>query len=121
MDNIVGRFDNVMDEMATISRRKNNPAGFMHERMMRMISEHQARLPSDYELGLIVTGGSAPAFHLRQITFSNPDILVFIGKDAEGNLIQLMQHHSQMSVVLVAMLKLEEKAYRIGFTAKLNE
>ncbi|QTG12579.1 hypothetical protein G6M86_04665 [Agrobacterium tumefaciens] len=96
-------------------QKKNNPAGYMHQRMMEMIQAHQKRIPEDFELGLQVIGGSAPAFHLRSITYSNPDILIFIGKDTDGNLIQLMQHHSQMSVVLVAMPKLEEKAYRIGF------
>lgn len=60
-------------------------------------------------------------FHLRRIAFSNPDILVFIGKDADNNDIQLMQHHSQMSVVVLAMQKLGEQAYRIGFTTRLNE
>lgn len=118
MENIIGRINSLNEEVVTISQRKNNPAGFMHERMMQMIAAHQTRLTDDFELGLLVTGGSAPAFHLRNISYSNPDIMVFTGKDADGNLVQLMQHHSQMSVVLMAMPKLEEKAYRIGFTAK---
>lgn len=96
-------------------QKKNNPAGYMHERLVEMIRAHQSRIPDDFELGLQVIGGAAPAFHLRSITYSNPDILIFIGKDPDGNLIQLMQHHSQMSVVLLAMPKLEEQAYRIGF------
>ncbi len=73
------------DEMRTIAQRKNNPAEYMHERMMRMIANQQAALSADQELGVLVTGGSAP------------------------------------SVVIIAMPKLGEKAYRIGFTTKLAE
>lgn len=117
MDDITRRLGAMTDEFKAIAQRKNNPAGYMHERVMQMIAAHQDRLPDDMELGVQVLGGSAPPFHLRAISFSNPDILVFIGKDADGNVLQLMQHHSQMSVMIIAMQKLEEVAYRIGFTS----
>lgn len=120
-ENILSSFNATMDEVRTISHRMNNPAEFMQERMMQMISHQQTALSPDQELGVVVTGGSAPAFYLRKIAFSNPDILIFIGRDAENNLIQVMQHHSQMSVAIIAMPKLDEKAYRIGFTTKLAE
>ncbi|WP_051376936.1 DUF6173 family protein [Agrobacterium tumefaciens] len=113
--NILSGLNATMDEVRIIAQRKNNPAEYMYERMVRIIGHQQEALSADHELGVLVTGGSAPAFHLRRIAFSNPDILVFIGKDADNNDIQLMQHHSQMSVVLIAMPKLEQKAYRIGF------
>lgn len=109
-------FNLMHEEVIETVHRKNNPAGFMHERLMRMIEAHQKSLPADFELGIQVIGGSAPAIHLRQITYSNPDILIFRGKDAAGNAVQLVQHHTQMSVVFLAIPKLEERAYRIGFT-----
>ncbi len=113
--------NSAINEMRTIAQRKNNPAEYMQERMMRMIAQQQESLPADHELGLLVTGGSVPAFHLRRISYSNPDILVFIGKDADNNDVQVMQHHSQMSVVVIAMPKLGEQAYRIGFTTRLKD
>lgn len=118
MADLMRSIESATDEMYAIARRKNNPAGYMHERMMGMIAAHQDRLGEAYELGVQVVGGSAPPFHLRDIRYSNPDILIFIGKDVDGKIVQLMQHHTQMSVMLVAVPKLDEAPYRIGFTAK---
>ncbi len=105
-------------EMEAIAHRKNNPASFMHERMLGMIAAHQDRLGDEYELGVQVIGGAAPPFHLRDIRYSNPDILIFQGKDTDGKIVQLLQHHTQMSVMLIAVPKLDEEPYRIGFTAR---
>lgn len=118
LPNFLANIDEMNAVVAETMQRKNNPAGYMHERLVNMINAHQAALPEDHELGVQIIGGRAPPFHLRRFHFSNPDILIFIGKDADGNIVQLMQHHTQMSIVLVSMPKLEEQAYRIGFTAK---
>lgn len=118
MTDVVSALNRAADEAMAIAQRKNNPAGFMHERMIGMIAAQQDRLNEEYELGVQVIGGSAPPFHLRDIRYSNPDILIFIGKDADGKIVQLMQHHTQMSVAIVAVPKLDEAPYRIGFTAK---
>ena len=61
-------------------------------------------------------GGAAP-FRLRSLKVSDPDILIFDGVDDNGNMVQLLQHHSQMAVMLVAVPKLEEKPFRMGFVS----
>lgn len=104
-----------MEQMKGIAYRQKNPAGYMRERMMKLIAEHETILGDDEELGVVVIGGNTPSFHLRSIQASDPDILRFIGKDADGNVIQLIQHHSQMGIVVMSLQKLEEKAYRVGF------
>lgn len=108
-------YSGLLNEIGTAMQRKDNPAGYMYERIAAMLQSHQDLLSDDEELGVYVVGGSAPAFHLRSITYSNPDILRFIGKDADGNAVQLLQHYSQMGIMVVSMPKLEEKVYRIGF------
>jgi hypothetical protein len=118
MHELVNATEQPSRNIAAVAAREENPAEYMYERMLQMIEAHQDRLPEDYELGVQVIGGGAPPFHLRQISYSNPDILIFLGKDSDGNIVQLMQHHTQMSVVLLSMPKLEEKPYRVGFTAK---
>jgi hypothetical protein len=107
--------DQTMLRLQADAQRRSNPAGYMHERMMQFILAHQRALDPEKEIGIHVVGGAVPPFHLRSMRFSNPDILIFIGQDADGNTVQLMQHHSQMGVMLVAVPKLEEKAFRIGF------
>ncbi|UTY48459.1 hypothetical protein EPK84_17605 [Sinorhizobium fredii] len=118
MTDLVNQMGRAAEEAMALAHRRNNPAGFMHERIMGVIAAQQDRLSNEYELGVQVIGGAAPPFHLRDIRYSNPDILIFIGKDDDGKIVQLMQHHTQMSVMLVAVPKLEEAPYRIGFTAK---
>lgn len=109
-------YSGVLNELSAAAHRKDNPAGYMHERLCRMIAEHEQRLSENEELGVYVVGGSAPPFHLRGISYANPDILRFIGKDSSGNSVQLLQHYSQMGIMVVSMPKLEEQVYRIGFT-----
>lgn len=120
MRDMMESFQSMTRGMDEIAAKKNNPAGFMQQRMMDLIAEHQKSLSAEDELGVHVIGGSAPAFHLRAISYSNPDILIFIGKDVDGNIVQLMQHHSQMSVMVVSLPKLDEKAFRIGFVQRKN-
>lgn len=101
--------------------RKNNPAQYMRDRMMDLISAYERQIDADTEISAELVGSNVPPFHLRTIKASNPDILIFVGKDIDGKSVMLMQHHSQMSVFLSTMKKLEEKPYRIGFTAPRQE
>ncbi|MGC2775183.1 MAG: DUF6173 family protein [Bradyrhizobium sp.] len=105
------------EEMMTIMRRKTNPAGYALERLRGLIGSFQSGLGEDVEIGISVVGsGAAAPFRLRDIKVSNPDILIFDGIDDNGNDVQLIQHHTQMAVMLVVMPKLNEKPFRIGFT-----
>lgn len=115
LSNSFAAINESMQRMQATAQRRNNPAGYMYERMMQFILAHQHGLDPEMELGIHVVGGAIPAFHLRLMRYSNPDILIFIGQDNDGNTVQLMQHHSQMGVMFVAVPKLEDKAYRIGF------
>ena len=105
------------DQMMENLRRKNNPAGYVLERLTGLIKSFQNHLGSEVEVGISVVGsGSAAPFRLRAINVSNPDILIFDGVDDNGNVVQLIQHHTQMAIMLVALSKLDEKPFRIGFT-----
>jgi hypothetical protein len=98
-------------------RQKNNPAGYALERVTPLIQSFQASIGDDVEVGISVVGsGSAAPFRLRAINVSDPDILIFDGVDDNGNVVQLLQHYSQMALMLVAVPKLEERPFRIGFT-----
>lgn len=115
MRDLTMNLGSLADEMLEIERRKNNPAGYIRERMMQIIAEQEQLLAVDQELGIIVVGGNAPSFHLRSIGHSNPDLLRFIGTDPDGNAVQIVQHHTQMSVMIVSVPKLGDKAFRVGF------
>lgn len=106
-----------LPDLAAVMKDKNNPAGYMLERLSKLIAAFQHGLSEDVEIAMLVAGAGTIPFRLRGVRVSNPDILIFNGIDEDGNPVQLVQHHSQMSVMLTAVPKLEETPYRIGFTA----
>lgn len=71
------------------------------------------------------TGGDAGVLRIEGIGYFDPDVLTFYGSDGEGMKTQLIQHVSQLSVMLRALPKLveSEAPNRIGFrlAAELEE
>ena len=95
-----------------------NPAEWMHERIVRSINEFEEKLDQDHEIGArLVNFGSNTTFHIEDVGYWGPDIIVFHGKGHDGNSVKLLQHISQLSVLLVALEKPQEQAKpnRIGF------
>lgn len=62
-------------------------------------------------------GGEAGVLRIEGMGFFDPDIVTFYGRDPVGGKTQLIQHVSQLSVLLRAMPKMvkEAKPNRIGF------
>jgi hypothetical protein len=117
MRNLQDELQQTLSEIDRSERRKNNPAGYALERLNQLISSFQTNLAEDVEVGISVVGsGSAAPFRLRSIKASNPDILILDGIDDNNNAVRLLQHYSQMAIMLVAVPKLEGKPFRIGFT-----
>lgn len=114
---VLGGIQSSLDAVHEITRRKNNPAGYMQERIMNQIATYQALLSDDEEMAIEVVGSAAPSFRLRKVVASNPDMLLFSGLDADNRPVLVMQHHSQTKMLLTAVSKTEEKPFRVGFTA----
>ena len=108
-------FEGPMRDMREAAQKRNNPAGYMIERLKAQLQIFQKKMSDDAELGIVAVGG-VRTFHLRQISVSNPDIIIFDGVDQDGRNMQLFQHHTQMSVMFVEVPKIDEQPYRIGFT-----
>jgi hypothetical protein len=114
MKNIQRKNEGASQKIDEHERRKNNPAGYALERINRLINSFQTGLAEDVEVGMSVVGSGAP-FRLHSVRISNPDILIFDGIDENNNVVQLLQNYSQMAIMLVAVPKLEEKPFRMGF------
>jgi hypothetical protein len=99
-----------------ISKERLNPAEWMYERLVKQIVEFECKLSPDEEIGgRFVTAPRDGAIHIEDIGFWGPDLLIFHGTDFEGRKMQLLQHYSQLSILLCAVPKEQEKARRIGF------
>lgn len=93
-----------------------NPAEWMHERIVRSINKFEKGLDQDHEIGgRLVAFGTDMTFHIEDVGYWGPDIIIFHGVTQEGEVVELLQHTTQLSMLLVAMNKVAEEPRRIGF------
>jgi hypothetical protein len=92
-----------------------NPAEWMYERLIRSIATFEEELDDTQELGLRLVNFGSETFHIENVGYWGPDLVKFYGKNHEGKPIELMQHITQVSVLLVAVPKQHPKPRRIGF------
>lgn len=92
------------------------PAKRMFDRVAHHIIEFEKILSPDQEIGgRFVSAPKEGVFHIENISYAGGDMLIFHGHDSESRPIMLLQHYSQMSVLLCAIPKEKDKARRIGF------
>jgi uncharacterized protein DUF6173 len=110
-------FDRVVPSVPTVKPPSStNPAQWMYERLGKYIQEFEAELDNDHEVGArLVLFGQSITFHIQRMGYSAPDMIIFYGISEKMGKVQLIQHLSQFSVLLVSMVKQQEKPRRIGF------
>lgn len=87
------------------------------ENLKSIVLGFQSKLEYDYEVGItLVSFGEVTTMHVVKITYVKPDIFVFDGY-VNGSRSVLVQHHSQLNLLLCAVLKpdLLKPPNRIGF------
>lgn len=96
---------------------QKSPAQWAYERLILYIKNFEEQLDNEHEVAMGFTGGDAGVLRIEGIGFFDPDILTFYGADQSGAKTQLIQHVSQLSVMLRALPKPAESAEpkRIGF------
>lgn len=94
-----------------------SPAQWAYERLILYIQNFEKQLDSSQEVAMGFTGGDAGVLRIEGMGYFDPDIVTFYGSDATGAKTQLVQHVSQLNVMLRALPKsVEDKpASRIGF------
>ncbi len=94
------------------------PAKSMRERLLKYIKDFEQELDDEHELGArLVSFGQAVTFHVERVGYYGSDMISFYGWDERGQAVQLVQHYTQLSVLLIAVKKQGEKPRRIGFLA----
>lgn len=95
-----------------------SPAEWAYERVVRQIAAFEAKLDSGEEVGGRVTAAPGDgAFQIEDVGWWGPDMIIFYGRSGQGRPIQLMQHYTQLNVLLQAVPKAkpQEAPRRIGF------
>lgn len=99
----------------TRTRKPKGPAAVAHGRLVAQIRAFEADLDPEHEIAMGFAGGEAGTLLIAGIGFHDPDILTFFGVDEDGQKTQLIQHVSQLSVILRAVPRTEDPPRRIGF------
>lgn len=96
---------------------EKSPAEWAYERLVIYIQNFEEQLDNEHEIAVGFVGGDAGVLRIKGLGFFDPDIVTFYGTDVDGTKTQLIQHVTQLSVMLRAIPKDDTQvaAKRIGF------
>jgi hypothetical protein len=93
-----------------------SPAEWAYERLILYIQNFESQLDKTQEVAMGFTGSDAGIIRIEGLGFFDPDIVTFYGTDQNGARTQLVQHVSQLNVLLRAIpIRSQEPPRRIGF------
>lgn len=96
---------------------QKSPAEWAYERLILYLKNFEEQLNLDEEAAMGFVGSNAGVLRIEGIGYFDPDVVTFYGRDEDGLRMQLIQHVTQLNVVLRAVPKVSpaEPARRIGF------
>lgn len=96
---------------------QKSAAEWAYERLILYIQNFEKQLDNEHEVAMGFAGGDVGVLRIEGMGFFDPDIVTFYGTDDMGARTQLVQHVSQLNVMLRALPKPKElpKPNRIGF------
>lgn len=99
------------------SNAKKSPAQWAYERIILYIQNFEKQLDNEHEVGMGLAGGGAGVIKIEGLGYYDPDIVTYYGVNESGAKTQLIQHVSQLNVMLVASPKHIDQVEpnRIGF------
>lgn len=105
------------DSKLTQEAETKSPARWAYERLILYIQNFEKQLDNEHEVAMGFAGDSSGVIRIEGMGYFDPDIITFYGSDPAGAKTQLVQHVSQLSVMLRALPKQVEakEPTRIGF------
>ena len=103
---------------ALITSVEANYASEFYKRLVAWIMDFDKSLDPEHEVGVrLVTFGQAVVFHLEDLGYWNPSLISFKGTTDDGNPVELIQHVSQISILLTKLPRKDssEPKKPIGF------
>lgn len=92
--------------------------------IIQEIIDFESNLPDDMQAGgRLVSFGGGEIFSINDIKYSNPNLIIFYGELSDGSKVRMIQHQSQLNLMLMAVpLREPDKPRRkIGFCAESEE
>ena len=100
---------------------KASPAEWAFARLSRMIEDFEGQLDKEHEIGCTFVGTPGDGtVKIKDLGYWAPDLLLFYGTGENGKPLRLIQHHTQLNVLLTALPKElpQEPPRRIGFALR---
>lgn len=96
---------------------QKSPAEWAYQRLILYIQNFEKMLQKEEEIAMGFTDTGGGFLRIEGLGHFDPDIVTFYGTDQTGSKVQLVQHVSQLNVLLRAMPKQQdaEEPRRIGF------
>ncbi|MDS3862466.1 DUF6173 family protein [Thermosynechococcaceae cyanobacterium BACA0444] len=97
-----------MPEFKFTTNAQANYASEFHKRLVKWINDFDASLDDRYEVGIrLVSFGQVVTFHLKGLGYWDPSLISFSGTTESGDPVELIQHVSQISILLMKMERRE--------------
>lgn len=96
-------------------------ASDMYQRIVALINNFESELPDTMQAGGRLISAGDITFSIQDIGYWDPNMIVFYGELSDGSAVELVQHLSQLNLLLVAVPRQDDiqKPRRvIGFTQK---
>ena len=93
-------------------------ASDMYARVVTLINKFEEDLPDDLQAGGRLVSAGNITFSIQDVGHWDPNMIVFYGELEDGSRVELLQHLSQLNLLLVAVKRPhpEEPRRVIGFT-----
>lgn len=100
---------------------RDDADGF-YDQISQYIIDFEKTLDKDHEVGgRLVSFGQAFTFHIEDLGYWNPSLITFKGRLEDGSPIQLVQHVSQINVLLTSVKKTSNERQSIGYKLQLEQ
>jgi hypothetical protein len=96
---------------------KHGFAGIIFATLKQRLEAFQAKLATNQEIGAYLASfGPQTLISIDRLDYSDPFIIIFNGTDQKGDRVELVQHTSQLSLLLtIVTLKDGSRGRRIAF------
>ena len=78
-------------------------AEWMYKRIVERITKFESTLPDNMQAGGNLVSSSGITFIIDNVGYWNPNIIMFYGTLPSGERVELLQHITQLSLLLVAV------------------
>ncbi|HYF23566.1 MAG TPA: DUF6173 family protein [Caulobacteraceae bacterium] len=102
-----------------LTARMSNPAEWAFVRLGRLIEDYEKSLSPEEEIGARLVGAPGDqTFHIQDLGFWGPDLILFYGKNQHGRPVRLIQHYEHLNVLLTSLPREKDEPRRIGFVLR---